>query len=429
LTLVLALQGTVEVYEVTQACHSLSVPAISRSGATPSSIKSRARLDARTEADRLYPFIPRGEIMSDMNLYALQKNFDANSLGQLAALANSAEGPLRITIEHDVPHIGVRSWPTYFFEKITCAFNLNSLENIEKQTIKSIKKHVGPSLKTFSKNSSDLLPHMLLHKLCTRTSEASLNPDLGPRLLLNASTTRPEYVEPVVVRDAKFKVIDGMMIVPKGLSMISREIGKVMADCHLVTITDTNAIPNSAGTAIDSDLNYAVPKKILPTLVQMGKSPCEKDFYEFYYNGLISNTDSIQTCVAIELLSTEMENSLSNRNGALRAASAFMKQSKLSGKSISVSLCIKQKLQEVIETLHPVAPNSYFDKPGPFLEFSTLQSGVQKSENFSDSETERSEDENYFEDKKTNGNYSEGDFEETDDFDQPPSDDESEIES
>jgi hypothetical protein len=332
--------------------------------------------------------------MHDVNLSAPRTNCKFNSLDDLETLVNSADGPLRIKVKGDVPYIGVRSWTTYFFEKIRCAFNLDSVKNIENETFKEIRQFVPAFLKDRLASKDLALPHMLLLKLCTRASEASVEPELGARFLLNASTTRPEYAEPVIVRETTVKVIDGMMPVPGGLSITAREIGTIMADCHLVSDTSTDALHPPAGAASGVDSTYAIPKKVLPTLVSIGKSPGEEEFYNYYYDNLKANNVSIRTCVAIELLcNSDQEPYPLTRSGAWRAATQFMKEREKEHKPVSVVLSVKQDLKTITKTLQPFLPNRHPDMTGQFAGSQIPQGDRESTDKSSDAETSYSDDE------------------------------------
>jgi hypothetical protein len=290
--------------------------------------------------------------MSDLKVYALVQSTDSCLYNHLKMLADSADGPLRVTIKDNVPYIGIRDWPTYFFEKITCAFNLDSLKNIEKETIEDIQIHVSPIVEANS-GPGHPSPHMLLHKLCARTSENSLKPDLGSRAFLNASTTEPKY-KTFEVTNATIRVVDGMMIVPKGLTITVKETENVMADCHLVTNTNNKPVSgidrSPASGTNKPGFDYAIPKKALSFLNGAGTALTEQKWYEHYYQNLTSNTNSVHTCVAVEVFpDTALGSSKLNLNGAVRAADKFMDERKSAGKPVSISLSVKHNLQAVTE--------------------------------------------------------------------------------
>jgi hypothetical protein len=382
--------------------------------------------------------------MSDFSFRPLVQSRDPHLFNQLKTLADSADGPLRVKMKGIVPYIGIRDWPTYFFEKITCAFNLNSLKNIEKETIEAIQLHASPILEANS-GPDQPSPHMLLHKLCARTSESSLQPRLGRPAFLNASTTEPKYKDFSVV-NATVRVVDGMMIVPKGLTITIKEIGYVMADCHLAANTKpVSGIDRSPANNADTPaFNYAIPKITLPVLYFVGPAPSEQEFYDYYYQTLSSNTDSIHTCVALEVFSnTALGPSSANRNGAVRAADRFMEERKDAGKSVSISLSVKNNLPAI--TLEPNITLSDWhsdaqdaqekfitldmpesETPETFRDYGPLTSlavqldagandtndklrkvhsgsSDQRTEESSDSDTEYSSDEDYLDDPKTSG--------------------------
>lgn len=286
--------------------------------------------------------------MSDLNFHPLVQSNDSLLFNQLKTLADSADGPLRVKMKDNVPYIGIRDWPTYFFEKITCAFKLNSLKNIEKETIEAIQLHASEILNA-NLGPNDPSRHMLLHKLCARTSESALQPNLGKRAILNASTTEPKYKDFPVI-NATVRVVDGMMIVPKGLTITIKYTENVMADCHLATnckpVSGINRSPaNKANTPV---FNYGIPKITLPVFNFVGTTPSEQEFYDYYYQNLTSNSNSIHTCVALEVFSdTGLGASEANRNGAIRATDRFMEERNRAGKSVSVSLCVENNLPAI----------------------------------------------------------------------------------
>ena len=279
--------------------------------------------------------------MPDVNT----KNLDApnvnlaRTIADLHKLANSTKGPLRIKIDKNgEPCIGIRSWPTYFFEKIFCVDT--QIEKIEEKTKAKITETIAPFLKFVNSEGSSYLKTrtikdseaIILNKLYTKVEERNLNPNIGKTGKSSASTTTPQY-NPFNMQLTRGRPHDGMLTVPMGLSVGDIPIEKVVANLRLV--------PES----IASNAYYhfiKIPTKAFPEIL-VDETLEGEDYYSAYYDKLFKEYDSeFQGSIAIELAPgsngcVPAEHS----RGAYTAAAKFIKKRSSEDNSISILLCGK----------------------------------------------------------------------------------------
>lgn len=267
-----------------------------------------------------------------------------SSLTKLEKLADSNEGPLRIEYEKGIPYLGIRTWKTFFFEKLV----LDDLDipDIERNTAETIDSFVGGLVEAIKKSpkkpsalgtmenspTPDLgvLSSSILFKLQAKASGTDLKPRVSTTAWINASTSGPAY------RDEKVDLttvgsFNGKFIVPKGLSIGTVPIWKVMAEARLLS-SSFMSIEDSSGQS-----------RFLSPNSKQKKDPSEfeeNDYFIFYKLHLERQVKASETSVAIQLVfDIGGGSSEDNQNGAWRAADEFVKKRAAKQQPVSVLLC------------------------------------------------------------------------------------------
>ena len=280
-------------------------------------------------------------------LNCLKRGYGAK-VNALASLANSTDGPLRIKIKNNVPYLGVRSWPTYFFEKIVCVDS--QIKRIEAETEKAILKYIDPFLGAAEARIADandpalfkFSAESLSFRLQAKAAGKGFNLKVEKTVLLKAFTTKPAYKVPSIKR-ATATAFNGRIAVPSGLSIGVVPVEKVMTDCRLVENIATS-LPLS-GEAYNADRHDSLPTRKPSNSGYKDMLDEEKNFFNFYLQNLRTNTNSFRTSVAIQISSdTATGASAQKRNGVWRAAKVFMRERMEAGASVSVLLCVENDL-------------------------------------------------------------------------------------
>jgi hypothetical protein len=290
--------------------------------------------------------------MPDVNLHHLSRhdeNFDA-ALRTLTDLANTNEGPLRIKIKDGVPHIGVRSWSTFFLESFK--YGDTDFKRIEKLTIDVIRSNIdpllreaedyaaaeakssqGPTAKTFSAAS-------LTFRLRAKVVGKDLNAELGKRGWMDVSTTQPEFRD-IEVNHAKGRSFNGMIVIPQGLSAGTVPVMKVVADHRLVV-----DIP----TKVNSCSLPGVPTSVQQTEKRARKQSDEDYFFAHYFNNLSRIPSFGSGSIAIEIaLGHDNIHAPEQFNSAWKAAALFIDKRKELDLPVSILLCLQGPLPRVKE--------------------------------------------------------------------------------
>lgn len=304
--------------------------------------------------------------MSQINLLELcwSKTNYMHSFKALEELADSKEGPLRIEYKNEVPHLGIRTWKRYFFEKLW----LDDLDipEIERKTEQTINSYVGTLVQKIEnppkpKPVSGAVPPpktpdlgLFAKRVLYKLKAKALGKDLDPRVTMEgwmaASTTQPGY-RPEKVDSGIVRSHNGKVMVPKGLSMGVVPIENVIADARLLGFRFMPIEDNNGQS------RYLSMPDRLKTLEP--SSFDENDYYQFYKYNLNQVGDG-ETSVAMQLtINSSAGSSEANRHGAWRAADEFIKK-RATQCPVSVLLCTKN-LPEVEK------------KPNPFWSFSQSQ--------------------------------------------------------
>ena len=181
-----------------------------------------------------------------LNLCVSKANF-RNTLTVLENLADSKEGPLRIEHKNGVPHLGIRTWKTYFFEKLVLD-DLNS-QGIERDTAETITSYVGTLVQEIEKQAKpkpasgavpipktralDVFARNVLFKLQAKASGKDLDPRASTKGWMAATTTQPGYRNEKV-NSGTVRSYNGKVMVPKGLSIGIIPIENVIADARFL---------------------------------------------------------------------------------------------------------------------------------------------------------------------------------------------------
>lgn len=274
--------------------------------------------------------------VSSVNLSALSKlpSYSANALLNLALFAN---GPLRLQKKVEsattVTYLGVRSWSTYFFEKIIAT--PAQVAKAELKTQAAIDQHV----RSFMNNSGLTTKYdgeTVVASLQSKTVGKSVLPVPVAAVGKNGkSGTRPNYKKCEVV-EAKGKLLRGTGTVPTGLSVAAVSPLRIIADVRLVTEATFELHPLGdarRGTTCSLGEFPAVGKKV-----------GVNDFKKYYLGKLNDVAAFINTSAVMEL---ERDNgkccSAANLEGARAAATEFRGMQKLQhGKHVSIMLTVPQ---------------------------------------------------------------------------------------
>lgn len=288
--------------------------------------------------------------MPDVNLQHLSRhdeNFNS-TLSDLTNLANTNEGPLRITIKDGVPHIGVRSWNTFFFELFACVDT--DIKEIEESTINVIRSNIdpllkeaqdyaaaeatnsqGPTAQTFSAAS-------LSFKLRAKVADKNLNAEMGKRRWMDVSTTEPTFQD-VELNHAKSRTFNGMIVVPQGLSAGTIPVMKVVADHRLVVDISRGG---NLGSLPD------VPTSVQQTEKQNTEQSDEDYFFAHYFNNLNRIPSFGSGSIAIEIaLGHDQIHALEQFNSAWKAATLFIRKRRELNLPVSILLCLQGPLPSV----------------------------------------------------------------------------------
>jgi hypothetical protein len=280
-----------------------------------------------------------------VNLSFLNNNKVESATG-LIQLADLSKGPLRLQEKLEngvtVKYLGVRSWPTYFFEKLIATPAQKTKAKLKAQV--AIERHVRSFLNnsglTMAGRSADGITATLHAKVTGRLvtklpieQEAALDQK-------GKFTTTPTFQNQAEVVSTKGKIFRGAATVPTGLSVAVISPLKVIADVRLVTAATYNAHPSS-----DTSKGMTVSQGHFTTDLKASLT----DYKNQYLASLNCVAGGIKTSVVLEVqLDAAGKCSESNLEGAREAATAFVKTRRSQGAHVSVMLTVPE-LPSVIE--------------------------------------------------------------------------------
>lgn len=299
--------------------------------------------------------------LSSVNLNDLHQNKTGAALA-LMRLAQFADGPLRLKekVENGVTirSLGVRSWSTYFFEKL-CALPGEKTQ-AKLQTRKAIDEHV----RSFLNNSG------LTLGCDTESVVATLQSKVSRKLVLPTPAAEVDGRQTGNAGgqsgSAKSKIAEasgilfrGTGTVPTGLSIAQVPALRMIADVRLVTASTFEKHPkfdSSRGTTFQLS---PVQGKGKPS-----KATSKDQWKNFYLKNLSDFGRVIQTSVVMELeLDSKDDYSLTNVEGAFAAAEEFAALQKQNGKRVSVMVTVP-KLPEINERSSESDDDSSSSYPG-----------------------------------------------------------------
>lgn len=246
----------------------------------------------------------------------------------LTKLAESANGPLRLKKKFEkgvvVRYLGVRSWPTYFFEKLLATDEQKA--NARRKTMVAIEKYVRPFLNEHDvATGSALSAEQLTERLF---SSVTRQPLTGKEI----GTSEPYFRSREKFISTPGKFFHGISRVPTGLSFSVGDPLRMIADVHLVRKTGPESY-------LMGDLKQGriVEQTKFPKIDQMS----DFEFEHQYLSMLNNEKGSIQTSVVLELqLDTNGLCSEANLEGARCAAEKFLLSQNHTKKNISIMLIV-----------------------------------------------------------------------------------------
>lgn len=322
--------------------------------------------------------------LSSVNLSFLTQS-DTGAAQALMNLAKYADGPLRLqkSVQNGVTirSLGVRSWPTYFFETFIawpC-----EISRAELKAQKAIDQYVRPFL-----NNSGLTLAVSAESLTANLQARVVGKSILPETVTEVETggndnpgMRAESRPPEPVA-GKGKMFNGTGTVPTGLSVAVVTPLQMIADVRLVTSETYFNHQKGDGRR---GLTYAL------SAPPDSRTKASADDYEkYYHHNLMKYASLIGASVVIELQpNADGKCSIRQQNGAWNAAEEFVALQKQNyGKHISIML--------TVPTLPLVANESYIKtekNPPPSSEIPSTDVLVPEQKCDSDSDTEYSNEE------------------------------------
>jgi len=276
--------------------------------------------------------------VSAVNLSSLQSN-KSGSATALMNLAHNANGPLRLQKKVEggitVKYLGVRTWSTYFFEKIIATST--QIRKAKLKTQKAIDEHVRSYLNNsgikYGANAANA--ESITASLQSKVVGSSVSPAPSAAAVDKeaSETGRRRTDENVEVFETTTSLFRGTGIVPSGLSVAVVPPLRMIADLRLVNEATFTRHPKGDSRR---GLTYS-----LSEFPRTAKKTGVNDFRTYYLDILKSYAGVIQTSVVMELqLDAGGKCSEDNREGACSAAKEFVGLQKLQGKHVSVMLTV-----------------------------------------------------------------------------------------
>ena len=275
--------------------------------------------------------------VSAVNLSRLDQN-KTGSATALMNLAQFANGPLRLQkkVENGVTvkYLGVRSWSTYFFEKIIATPTQKSKAKLKTQKAidRDVRSFLNNSRITMGRRPEDVVASLqarVVGKSVTPAPIAAVDNDEDSR-----THTRPTNEITDVIKTSS-KLFHGTGTVPTGLSLAAVAPLRIIADVRLVTKNTFDSHPKGD---LRRGLTYSLSK-----FPGIDKKTCVNEFKKYYLDNLKKFEGVVQTSVVMEIqLDANGNCSEANREGARSAAKEFVRLQKLQGKHVSVMLTVPE---------------------------------------------------------------------------------------
>jgi hypothetical protein len=274
--------------------------------------------------------------LSPVNLSYLAQS-KTSAAQALMNLAQFADGPLRLEtrVEHGVTvkYLGVRSWSTYFFEKLIATSGEKTAAKLETQ--KAIDEHV----RSFLNNSGITLGYSaeaLTADLQSKVVKKCVLPDpvgqLETRGNGKAGTGARNNNADLV--ETKSRIFRGIGTVPGGLTLAAAPPLKMIADVRLVTGPTFDLHPKT-------DSTRGQTHRLNDDLPDSGGQASVKKWKKYYLDNLSRFGEVIQTSVVMELQpDSEGDIPEAQRQGAFSAAEEFIRLQKQQGKQVSIMLTV-----------------------------------------------------------------------------------------
>lgn len=155
--------------------------------------------------------------MPSINLMTLANDAQV-SLGKLTSLAGLSSAPLRVEHRNGQIHLGVRSWSTYFFEKIV-ASDLE-LAQIETRTQIAIEKHVRAFLNSPDMSAEAGKEKLIMDLLHARTlNQTTTKPEFSSSKKQPAAKSEKEKNEKIELRKVTSKPFNEAILVQRGVTI------------------------------------------------------------------------------------------------------------------------------------------------------------------------------------------------------------------
>lgn len=301
--------------------------------------------------------------VSAVNLSFLNNN-KTESARSLILLADLSKGPLRLQkkVENGVTvkYLGVRSWPTYFFEKLIATPAQKTKAKIEAQV--AIEQHARSFLKnsglTMAGRSADGIIATLHSRVIGGLVTKLPVEQEAARAQGGNATTAPTFQDQEVLIRTKHKTFRGAAIVPTGLSIAVISSSKVIADIRLVTEA--------------TFITYPGHDRLTRSTVSQGRFTSDSqagidDYKKQYLASLSCVAALIQTSVVLEVQpDSRGKCSDANLEGARQAATDFIQSRKLQGRHVSVMLTVPElppETQPVSAATEAIATDPIVKKP------------------------------------------------------------------
>jgi hypothetical protein len=266
-------------------------------------------------------------------------NLSANKSRSAVALLNLAQfanGPLRLQKKvengNTVIYLGVRSWPTYFFEKIIATPAQVAKAKLKTQVAidRDVRSFLHKSGMTLGRDHESIVADLHMKVLGKSILPVPASTDRTS----DVSSTGPNYRPPEVV-ETKGKLFHGSGIVPTGLSVAKVKPLRIIADVRLVT-EGTFTLKTFADQRRGQICS-------LGQFPDAGKTATINDFKNHYLGKLNAVAAFIQTSAVMELAPDDRETCSSpNLEGARQAATEFAKEQKKQGKHVSIMLAVPE---------------------------------------------------------------------------------------
>ena len=282
---------------------------------------------------------------TELNLCSLSEN-RALSMKVLRRLARSGSGPLRVTESEGVIKLGIRSWPTYFFETID--FKRVLIADAELKTELAMEKYLRPFLSPSDSN----------------TTKNNTSKNLRMNLLSRISSNRPTYKEKSSTSDPETPastLSENDYWLPHGISVFdcSSESPILATErAPLETIADVRLVREYKPVSTSSKQKRKGNIKQLIDFTEYkqkyfpkGSSHAKNIYEQYYFLQLRELSYQIKSTVVLELFHDQSTGcSEANSAGAKEAAKSFRQfMSDHEKKNVSVMLIERKATKAATE--------------------------------------------------------------------------------